>query len=74
MNINTQTCNQMNMKLPPRRYTCKKMKDRLGFRFVLCSAVFMILTQHRALANSHGYTITNDHKLYLRIILQEEKT
>lgn len=39
------------MKLPP---TCKKMKDRLGFRFVLCSAVFMILTQHRALANSHG--------------------
>lgn len=34
------------------------MKDRLGFRFVLCSAVFMILTQHRALADfdsdSHG--------------------
>lgn len=54
------------------------MKDRLGFRFVLCSAVFMILTQHRALADfdsdSHGYTITNDHKLYLGIILQEEKT
>ncbi|XP_010424015.2 PREDICTED: mannan endo-1,4-beta-mannosidase 6 isoform X2 [Camelina sativa] len=28
-----------------------KMKDRLGFRIVLCSAVFIILTQNRALAD-----------------------
>jgi mannan endo-1,4-beta-mannosidase len=29
----------------------RKMKDQLGFRIVLCSAVFIILTQNRALAD-----------------------
>jgi len=37
----------------------RKMKDQLGFRIVLCSAVFIILTQNRALADldseSHEY-------------------
>lgn len=28
-----------------------KMKDQLGFRIVLCSAVFILLIQNRALAD-----------------------
>lgn len=54
-----------------------EMKDCLGLKIVLCSAVFMILTQSRALANfdseSHGYYLTIIHTFISELLYWEER-